>query len=71
MLFATLFLFTSTTTFWVLTLVDNGKQYQAVLIDHPEIPLGQKFMMANELDVGLRVATDWLASFSVRSVLSY
>jgi hypothetical protein len=69
MLFVTLFLFASITTFWVLTLVNNEKQYQVILIDNLEIPLGKRVVKLNELNRGLLMALDWLGSFTVRSVL--
>jgi hypothetical protein len=69
MLFGTLLLFASTTTFWVLGLVCDGKDYDVVLIDHPEMTLAQRFSMVNNLRilVDFSIANDWLVPFNVRS----
>ena len=68
-LFGTLLLFVSTTTFWVLALVCEGKNYDVVLIDYPEMPLAQRFSMVNNLRirVDVSIANDWLVPFNVRS----
>ena len=71
MLFVTLFLFSSTTTFWVLKLIASGEEYQVVLINNPEMPLIQKIMMYREMSKEMALAIDWLTSFSVRPTLSY
>jgi hypothetical protein len=69
MLAATVFLFMLTTAFWVLTLVSYAKSYGAILVDNLEMSLEQRFTIAHNLSIGISVATDWLASFSVRFAL--